>query len=59
MIVLIILLVSGHFFISIAWIREKESMKKMISVEDFSAHGPWIVSVGDINYKIYLKKEDY
>ena len=57
MIVLIILLVSGHFLISIAWIREKESMKKMISAEDFPAHGPWIVSVGDINYKIYFRKK--
>jgi hypothetical protein len=54
--VLLILLVSGHFLNSTAWIREKESMK-MISAEDFPAHGPWIVSVGDINYKIYFRKK--
>jgi hypothetical protein len=30
---------------------------KMISAEDFPAHGPWIVSVGDINYKIYFRKK--
>ena len=56
MIVLIILLVSGHFLISIAWIREKESMK-MISAVDFPAHGPWIVSIGNVNYKIYFRKK--
>ena len=49
---LLILLFSGHLLFSIAWIQEKESVK-MISVEDWPTHGPWIVSVGVNFYALH------
>ena len=43
------LLVLSGYFVSFAWVEEKESVK-MISADDWPSHGPWIVSVGNITY---------
>jgi hypothetical protein len=51
---LLLLLVSGHFLNSIAWIREKKESKEMIFAEDFPIHGPWIVSVGRFKHAINI-----